>query len=124
MPKQASPIRSTTAQAARPERRACLRHATHLEATYSPFGDVMGKSFPATVRDISPCGVCLVVHCRFDHKTILLTLQDAEGRIINKVLRVKYVRAESADQWAIGASFVKKLDQEELDALRLQGILS
>jgi hypothetical protein len=101
------------------ERRALLRRVSNLEVSCSPFAAQQQDSFPATMRDISTDGVGLLLDRQLvERNMIMVNLQNVRGTFaVKKVARVKYIQPSGSEQWILGASFVKKLDKDELEWL-------
>jgi hypothetical protein len=95
------------------ERRQWRRHLSHAETVCEPAGD--GTRLPARVRDVSFGGISLMVRQRLAQGNLLhvnLPGSDSEPRLLACVVQV----SEPAEgSWALGCTFIRELNEQELN---------
>jgi hypothetical protein len=101
-------------------RRELDRHPCHLKAQWRCLGSEEDNLHTADVQDISHHGVGLVVNgCLQRGNVLRVTLHGVPERLARPLLvRVRRVTAHPGGSWMIGCTWVTKLDQEALQALR------
>jgi hypothetical protein len=116
--KPTQPIRLPHPSKEPQERRAYTRKSCNLVVICSLFPQEAEAGLPAKMHNISANGVGLVLDRQIEGKTIMVQLQDQAGSfVLKKIARVRYVQAGGANQWLLGASFVKNLETDELSWL-------
>jgi c-di-GMP-binding flagellar brake protein YcgR len=114
--KRPSDAASSGAAEIQDERRVWVRHPCDRPTQYAPDPDEPPQS--ARILDISPGGAKIVVGQ--DHEAgslISLELPGADGKTVCAALAcVVHARQVGADEWVLGCSFSKELEQEQLGA--------
>jgi hypothetical protein len=72
------------------------------------------------LRDVSRSGIGLILNCRPPvASTLVIKLQTPTQHLSRPMLlRVEHVTDQGDGTWVVGCSFVRKLREEELEALR------
>jgi hypothetical protein len=75
--------------------------------------------WPASIRDISPKGLGLVLHRRFERGAgLAVELPGPDGKPVDTLLtRVMHITALSGGRWLLGCAFVSELSDDELGSL-------
>jgi hypothetical protein len=108
----------------RSERRVSVRYSTDFLAYCEPAAAKTATRtearWSAQVRNISAGGIGLVLARRFERGTVLMVeLTDrVEGGSRHVPVRVVHTTAAGQGHWILGCSFVRTMNEEELDALR------
>jgi hypothetical protein len=101
------------------DRRTAQRHALNLQTTGHVLGPRGALSWVAKITDISATGIGLVYGSRIKPGTVLvITLQGANQKL-SRPIPVRVMRAvlQEDDSWLLGCAFVRKLNEEDLQAL-------
>ncbi|HEX5269259.1 MAG TPA: PilZ domain-containing protein [Gemmataceae bacterium] len=102
------------------ERRASVRHATMMEASYHPIAvAAFGPSCPARIWDVSLGGMALVVpHC-YEPGEVLSVVPEVLPESLSPALeaRVLDVTPHGEGQWMARCQFLTPLSEDELNAL-------
>lgn len=101
-----------------PERRASLRFAAELTASFVPFHQKMRGRWEATIVDISPAGVRLQTPRPVAVNSVLQVTLGKGAR--TQLALVRWVRPGKGQMQLVGCSFVHPLPQNEFDALQQQ----
>jgi serine/threonine protein kinase len=109
---------SSTAGAAKRERRATVRYPSSADGNCRPIGG-HAFSWSAKVLDISATGVQLLIRRRFEPGTVLaLELRDGKKSARRSVLaRVVRVQQQPDRKWALGCVLDYRLSQEDVQVL-------
>lgn len=103
-----------------PERRASVRFAVDLTATFVPFHQNMRGRWDATILDVSPIGVRLQTPRPIAINSVLhLTLGQSER---TELAVVRWVKPGKGDTQIVGCAFVHPLSDEEFRALYLSSV--
>ncbi len=102
------------------ERRASVRYQSNLKGSCQTLSAHRETSWEATVRDISPEGIGLLLNRRFEPRAVLsielIDSRDERPRLL--LARVIHATALPEGGWLIGCELVSPLSDEEVDALR------
>jgi len=101
------------------ERRGVARHAVELEAACRAVINVAGQRWPATVKDLSVTGLCLLAKRRFETGCILeitITLT-ADDTSINQIARVRWTKSTESRSWLLGCELVKAMADDDLNMI-------
>lgn len=100
------------------ERRAWVRNSCELDYVCQPLALTNVDRWLGKILDISRSGLSLVMDRRFERGTILvIELQDDAAAVAAPFLaRVARCVSRKPD-WLIGCTFVRELDDDELQAL-------
>lgn len=108
-------------EAAQAECRVYQRRASGLATSCRPAVSLVhgDAAWPATIRDVSPAGVRLLLRRRFEPGTGLAITMPAKGQDAPSIAlaRVIHVESEQTGSWSIGCKFVSELSDEELARL-------
>jgi serine/threonine protein kinase len=97
------------------ERRARVRFAVDLTATFVPFHQNMRGRWEATILDVSPAGVCLKTTRSIAINSVLqVTLA---RRASSELVLVRWVKSADHQTLIAGCSFVRTLDRGEFEAI-------
>jgi hypothetical protein len=101
------------------ERRASVRYACDLETSWRVYGTRTGDWWTVSVQDISVAGIGLISNFRLNSGTILVVKLQSTNQSFSRPLLARVSRAtvQSDGKWVIGCSFVRKLSDDELQAL-------
>lgn len=105
---------------AKAERRASVRFQSSLKGSCQTLSAHRETSWEATVRDISPEGIGLLLSRRFEPAAVLsIELIDSRDSQPHMLLaRVVHATARPEGGWLIGCELVSPLSDEEVHALR------
>ena len=104
----------------RTERRAWVRFGSEQEVCCLPATtsatDESEAAWLATVLDVSPCGIGLIMKRRFEPGTLLIVELSAAPNQVTRRLAVRVVHAsrDTKGRWVIGCAFASALSPEEL----------
>lgn len=105
---------------AKAERRASVRFQSSLKGSCQTLSAHRETSWEATVRDISPEGIGLLLSRRFEPAAVLsielIDSRDSQPRML--LARVVHATARPEGGWLIGCELVSPLSDEEVHALR------
>lgn len=97
------------------ERRAMVRFAVDLTATFVPFHQNMRGRWEAAILDVSPAGVCLKTGRSVAVNSVLqVTLG---RRAASELVLVRWVKPAGDEALIAGCSFVRTLDRGEFEAI-------
>ena len=102
------------------ERRASVRHASTMEASYHPIAvPAIGPSCPARIWDVSQSGIALIVPHPYDSGSVLAIVPEVLPRSLSPALeaRVLHVTPHGDGLWMAGCEFLAPLTEDELHAL-------
>jgi serine/threonine protein kinase len=101
------------------EQRATVRYPSRKDGSCQPLSAEKEVHWTAKVRDISSCGMGLVVNRRFEPRTVLVVelAGPKKGAGHRLLVRVARVRALSSRRWLLGCVFANRLGEEEVQAL-------
>jgi hypothetical protein len=102
------------------ERRAKVRHASTMEASYHPIAvPAVGPCCPARIWDISLDGIALVVPHPYEPGSVLAVVPEVLPQSLAPALeaRVLYVKEHGDGLWMAGCEFLTPLGEDELHAL-------
>ena len=102
------------------ERRASVRHASTMEASYHPIAvPAFGPSCPARIWDVSLGGMALIVPHSYEAGAVLSVVPEVLPESLSPALeaRVLHVTPHADGLWMAGCEFLNPLSEEELDAL-------
>ena len=102
------------------ERRAAVRHASDMEASYHPLAvTAVGPSCPAQIWDISLGGLALIVPHSYEEGTVLSVVPEVLPQSLASGLqvRVRYVTPHGDGLWMAGCELLIPLNEDELSAL-------
>jgi serine/threonine protein kinase len=98
------------------ERRASVRFAVDLTATFVPFHQNMRGRWQATITDVSATGVRLLTSRPIAVNSVLqITLGDGTA---TELAMVRWVKAGEGDTLILGCAFVRPVAPHQLEALR------
>jgi tRNA A-37 threonylcarbamoyl transferase component Bud32 len=97
------------------ERRAMVRFAVDLTATFVPFHQNMRGRWQAAVLDVSPAGVCLRTTRSLAVNSVLQV--SLARRASSELVLVRWVKPTDDQAFIAGCSFVRSLDHAELEAI-------
>ncbi len=104
------------------DRRATVRFPCNLKNTCGlPEADPAAR-WPAEVQDLSCTGIRLLVHCRFEPRSMLvieLPISDS-GSSEPILAKVVHVKRQGPDSWMVGCVFRRLLHAEEVEAVLRQ----
>jgi hypothetical protein len=108
------------------ERRTAERYPWNLLTTGHVLGPRANITWVARIANIASQGVGLVHRSHVKPGTILVfTLPGANQKLSRPFpVRVVHVRQETADTWLLGCAFVRKVIEEDLQALLAQSELA
>jgi hypothetical protein len=102
------------------ERRASVRYRSSLKGSCQTLSAQRETSWEATVRDISPEGIGLLLERRFEPGAVLsidvTDSRDEQSRLL--LARVVHATARPEGGWLIGCELISPLSDEEVHALR------
>jgi hypothetical protein len=107
-------------QVANTERRAWVRlprnHDVCCQSPISVSKDEAETAWLGRVRDISPCGIGLIMSRPFEPETVLIIELSAkpQGGACPLTARVVHATPETKGRWIIGCAFTQPLSQEEM----------
>lgn len=92
-----------------------------LEASCHPIAAAKDEPWPAQVRDLSTANIGLLIKRRFEPGTLLAVelqsvTQDYSRTLVARVIQAK---SQGGGDWIIGCILASKLDDDELEALRI-----
>lgn len=92
-----------------------------LEASCHPIAAAKDDPWPAQVRDLSTGNIGLLIKRRFEPGTLLAVelqsvTQDYSRTLVARVIQAK---SQGGGDWIIGCILASKLDEDELEALRI-----
>ncbi len=102
------------------ERRAAVRHASIMEASYHPIAvTAVGPSCPARIWDISLGGLALIVPHSYEEGSLLSVVPEVLPQALSPglMVRVRHVTPHTDGLWMAGCEFVIPLTNDELSAL-------
>ena len=102
------------------ERRASVRHASTMEASYHPIAvPAFGPSCPARIWDVSLGGMALVVPHSYDPGEVLSVVPEVLPESLSPALeaRVLNLTPHGDGLWMAHCEFLTPLTEDELDAL-------
>jgi hypothetical protein len=105
-------------QAGSPVGRSAL---STLEASCHPIASARDDPWPAQVRDLSTGNIGLLIKRRFEPGTLLAVelqsvTQDYSRTLVARVIQAK---SQGGGDWMIGCILASRLDDDELEALRV-----
>ncbi len=105
-------------EAPRPPSRKSL---AALEASCHPIASARDDPWPAQVRDLSSGGIGLLIKRRFEPGTLLAVELQSLSQDFSRTLvaRVIHAKSQGGGDWVIGCILASKLDDDELEALRV-----
>lgn len=119
MSSETLPQRSgTPANAELSDRRATVRYPCNLKSNCGlPEADPNAR-WPAEVQDLSTTGIRLLVHSRFEPRSMLvIEVPGVEsGSRMGILAKVVHVKAHGPDEWLVGCVFRRLLRPEEVRA--------
>jgi PilZ domain len=100
------------------ERRIWIRYPSTVETTCGPVSGNGTKGLPARVRNISRGGVNLLVeHCVSPGSLLGIELPGpAEPETYTVLAYVLHATPEATEQWSLGCTFARELNDEDLEA--------
>jgi len=101
------------------ERRATVRYPCNLKSACGlPEADPNAR-WPAEIQDLSATGIRLLVHSRFEPRSMLvIELPGVEpGTTMGILAKVVHVKARGPDEWLVGCVFRRLLRAEEVEAV-------
>ena len=101
----------------RTDRRATLRYAVDLSASFVPFHQKMRGRWEATILDISCDGIRLQTPRPIPLKSVVHV---TVGKHVNSLALVRWVASAEDQTQIVGCSFVRPLPRTALDALEAQ----
>jgi hypothetical protein len=102
------------------QRRAAVRHASIMEASYHPIAvPAVGPSCPARIWDVSLGGLALVVGHPYEPGVRLSVVPEVLPQSLAPALEVRVLRAEPHGDglWLAGCEFLTPLTEDELNDL-------
>jgi len=101
------------------DRRSSSRHPSRRAGNCVLPTDKECICWPATIHDISTCGIGFMLDCRFEPGTqVSVQVQDATGQhALSRMVEVKHVRRENGNGFIFGGEFVDTLSEEQLRLL-------
>jgi hypothetical protein len=92
-----------------------------LEASCHPIAAARDDPWPAQVRDLSPGGIGLLIKRRFEPGTLLAVELQSMTQSFSRTLvaRVIHAKSQGGGDWVIGCILASRLDEDELEALRV-----
>ena len=110
---------SGVAAAVREDRRRAERYPCGLQPFWRIEGQEQVESPPAHVENISTTGIGLRVREPLKPGTVLvIKLQSADHRLSRPLpARVMHATLQSDGSWLVGCQFVRKLSEEDMQAL-------
>jgi hypothetical protein len=102
------------------ERRASVRHASTMEASYHPIPvPAVGPACHARIWDVSLGGLALVVPHPYEAGSLLLVVPEVLPRDLapGLAVRVLHVAPHGSGLWMAGCEFLTPLTEDELRAL-------
>ncbi len=102
------------------ERRAAVRHATTMAASYHPIPvPAFGPSCPARIWDVSLDGVALIVPHSYEPGSLLSVVPEVLPESLSPALEARVLRVTPHGDglWMAGCEFLTPLTPEELHAL-------
>ncbi|MFO0925512.1 MAG: PilZ domain-containing protein [Gemmataceae bacterium] len=110
---------SVTNAVAVDERREFDRFTCEIPTTCQPPAAWRKDPWPATIRDISNSGICLVLNRRFEKGAgLAVELPTDQGKTSTSLARVVHVRPLPEGGWLLGCHFISELSDDEIDAVR------
>lgn len=108
-------------KAAKTDRRAWIRLPRSPEVccqnTITVSKDVAETAWLGRVRDISPCGIGLIMCRPFERDTVLIIELSAKPQGAHPLTaRVVHSTPETNGRWVIGCAFARSVSQEELQS--------
>jgi serine/threonine protein kinase len=97
-----------------PERRATVRFAVDLTAAFVPFHQNMRGRWQATILDVSTAGICMQTSRSVAVHSVLQVMLGK--RATPELVLVRWVRAGEGDTQIAGCSFVRPLQDRDLEA--------
>lgn len=102
------------------ERRASVRYESSLKGSCQTLSVQRETSWEATVRDVSPEGIGLLLSRRFEPGALLsielIDSRDDQSRLL--LGRVAHATSRPEGGWLIGCILVSPLTEEDVQALR------
>jgi serine/threonine protein kinase len=98
----------------RPDRRATLRFAVDLSASFVPFHQKMRGRWEATILDISCDGVRLQTPRPIPVNSVV---HISIGKQVNSLALVRWVRPSEGPMQVVGCSFVRPLVRQDIEGL-------
>ncbi|HWY85978.1 MAG TPA: serine/threonine-protein kinase [Gemmataceae bacterium] len=114
----AAKVNSPEVASRKQERRSGgTRHAIQIVATLSVANALHQESWSAQIVDISPGGLCLQIHRRFEPSTLLNVFlpEEKTGQPTPHLVRTCWIKALPDKTWLLGCHFVSPLEKEDLD---------
>lgn len=92
-----------------------------LEASCHPIASAKDEPWPAQVRELTAGGIGLMIKRRFEPGTLLAVELQSSTTDFSRTLvaRVIHAKSQGGGDWVIGCILASKLDEEELESLRL-----
>ncbi len=109
---------------AAPDRRHAERHPCDLQPFWTEWGSGRGESPLARVRDISAGGIGLLTGCRIRPGSVLVLRLFSESQGMSRPLLVRIIHShpQPDGQWLSGGAFVRRLSDEDLEAVLAQAL--
>jgi serine/threonine protein kinase len=101
------------------ERRARVRFAVDLTATFVPFHQNMRGRWEATILDVSREGVCLQTSRSVAVNSVLQV--NLGKRAMSELALVRWVKPGEGEKLIVGCSFVRPFTEEEFEAIYKAG---
>ncbi|MFN4260947.1 MAG: PilZ domain-containing protein [Gemmataceae bacterium] len=97
------------------------RGLADLEASCHPIASTRDDPWPAQVRDISASNIGLQLKRRFEPGTLLAVELQSMSHSFSRTLvaRVIHAKAQGGGDWIIGCILASRLDEDELQSLRV-----
>ena len=101
-------------------RRAAVRHASTMEASYHPIAvPAFGPSCPARIWDLSQSGIAVIVPHRYEAGAVLSVVPEVLPQHLSPALEARVLRVTPHGDglWMAGCELLTPLSEHDLHAL-------